>query len=64
SRELAERSKGERYRGIPFMVRHGLSSPSQRLSEPEAEQTVRPFESLPGPTRPGTGRANGFSRMS
>ncbi|MDP2968833.1 MAG: hypothetical protein Q8P64_06460 [Deltaproteobacteria bacterium] len=42
------------------MVRHGLSSPSQRLSEPEAEQTVRPFESLPGPTRPGTGRANGF----
>ncbi|MDO9123610.1 MAG: hypothetical protein Q7V12_04200, partial [Deltaproteobacteria bacterium] len=24
------------------------------------EQTVRPFESLPGPTRPGTGRANGF----
>ena len=33
------------------MVRHGLSSPSQRLSEPEAEQPVRPFESL---------RANGF----
>jgi len=35
------------------MVRQGLPSPSQRLSEPEAEQTIRPFESL---------RANGESK--
>jgi hypothetical protein len=39
--------------GEPVVLSHSPPFDKPALSEPEAERTVRPFESLPGPGRAG-----------